>query len=49
MLYLILEMGGKNEKGFTLDECFTAYQVLKKKLKDKKNKAAWKAAMEGQN
>ena len=49
LFYLVLEMGGKNEKGFTLDECFTAYQVLRKKLKDKKTKAVWKAAMEGQN
>ena len=43
------EVGGKNEKGFTMDECFQAYQTLKLKLKDKKKKAAWKAAMEGQN
>ena len=42
------EINGKNEKGFTLDECFQAYQVLALKLKEKKSKAAWKAQMEQQ-
>ena len=43
------EPNGKNEKGYTIDECFQAYQVLARKLKDKKNRAAWKAQMEQQN
>ena len=41
-------MGGKNEKGFTLDECFQAYQFLRRRLLEKKRNAAWKKQEESQ-